>query len=44
MSDAAAAVYDQDGNPIQNALVDRDKDGKITQADRYVTDKSPNPD
>ena len=22
-------VYDQDGNPIQNALVDRDKDGKI---------------
>ena len=37
-------VYDQDGNPIQNALVDRDKDGKITQADRYVTDKSPNPD
>ena len=37
-------VYDQDGNPIQNALVDRDKDGKITQADRYMTDKSPNPD
>ena len=37
-------LYDQDGNPIQNALVDRDKDGKITQADRYMTDKSPNPD
>lgn len=37
-------VYDSNGKPIQNALVDRDKDGKITQADRYMTDKSPNPD
>ena len=37
-------VYDENGNPIQNALVDRDKDGKITQADRYMTNKSPNPD
>lgn len=37
-------VYDQNGNPIQNALVDRDKDGKITQADRYMTGKSPIPD
>ena len=37
-------VYDADGHPIQNALVDRDGDGQITQADRYITDKSPNPD
>ena len=37
-------VYDDQGNPIQNALVDRDQDGKITNADRYMTNKSPNPD
>lgn len=37
-------VYDADGRPIQNALVDRNKDGKISQADRYMTGKSPNPD
>lgn len=37
-------VYDADGNPIQNAFVDRDKDGKITDADRYMTGKSPTPD
>ena len=37
-------VYDQDGNPIQNALVDRDLDGQITNTDRYMTNKSPNPD
>ena len=37
-------VYDQDGNPIQNALVDRNKNGQIDQGDRYMTDKSPNPD
>ena len=37
-------VYDENGNPIQNALVDRDGDGEITNADRYMTNKSPNPD
>ena len=35
-------VYDSDGNPIQNALVDRDGDGSITDADRYISGKSPN--
>lgn len=37
-------VYDQNGNPIHDALVDRDGDGQITNADRYMTNKSPNPD
>ncbi len=37
-------VYDADGKPIQNALVDRNGDGKITDADRYMTGKSPIPD
>lgn len=37
-------VYDENGKPIQNALVDRDGDGEITNADRYMTNKSPNPD
>ena len=37
-------VYDSEGHPVQNALVDRDGDGTITQADRYMTGKSPNPD
>ena len=37
-------VYDPDGNPIQDAVVDRDGDGEITNADRYMTNKSPNPD
>ena len=37
-------MYDSEGHPIQNALVDRDGDGSITQADRYMTGKSPNPD
>lgn len=34
-------VYDADGKPIQNAFVDRNKDGQITEADRYLTHKSP---
>ena len=34
-------VYDENGNPIQNALVDRNGDGQITDADRYFTGKSP---
>ncbi len=37
-------VYDADGNAVENALVDRDGDGQITNADRYMTNKSPNPD
>ena len=37
-------AYDADGKPIQNAVVDRDGDGEITNADRYMTNKSPNPD
>ena len=36
-------VYDEQGEPIQNAVVDRNKDGEITQADQYFTDKSPMP-
>lgn len=35
-------VYDKNGTPIQNALVDRNKDGVITEADRYLA-KSPMP-
>lgn len=37
-------IYDASGNPIQNALVDRNDDGIITIEDRYITNKSPNPD
>lgn len=37
-------AYDADGNALENALVDRDGDGQITNADRYMTNKSPNPD
>ena len=36
--------YDADGNPIQNGFVDRSGDGKISEADRYYSDKSPAPD
>ena len=35
--------YDADGNPLQNEFVDRNKDGVITEADRYMTDKSVSP-
>ena len=34
-------VYDENGKPIQNAFVDRNNDGQITDADRYLTHKSP---
>lgn len=35
-------VYDENGNPIQNAFVDRNGDGQITEADKYlVHGKSP---
>jgi iron complex outermembrane receptor protein len=37
-------VYDPDGKPIQNALVDLNGDGLISPADRYMVDKSPDPD
>lgn len=37
-------VYDKDGNPVQNAVVDRNNDGQITDADRYMTGKSSMPD
>ena len=36
--------YDANGNPIQNGFVDRSGDGKISEADRYYSDKSPAPD
>ena len=35
-------VYDSEGRPVQNALVDRDGDGTITDNDRYISGKSPN--
>ncbi len=36
-------AYDENGKAIQNVLVDRDGDGKITESDRYVTGKSIQP-
>ena len=35
--------YDSSGKPIQNEFVDRNKDGSITEADRYMTGKSVTP-
>ena len=35
--------YDSSGRPIQNEFVDRNKDGSITEADRYMTGKSVTP-
>ncbi len=35
--------YDDDGRPLQNEFVDRNKDGIITEADRYMTGKSVSP-
>jgi iron complex outermembrane receptor protein len=37
-------VYGADGLPVQNAFVDRNKDGQITSADRYISGKKPAPD
>ncbi|MEE1099317.1 MAG: TonB-dependent receptor, partial [Alistipes sp.] len=37
-------LYDANGHPIQNAFVDRNKNGQIDQGDRYLTGKSPLPD
>ena len=36
-------VYDQDGHPIMNMLVDRSKNGSIGEEDRYLTGKSATP-
>ncbi|MCR4824632.1 MAG: SusC/RagA family TonB-linked outer membrane protein [Bacteroidales bacterium] len=36
-------AYDNAGKPIQNAFVDRDGDGMITDGDRYLSGKSPLP-
>ena len=36
-------LYDSNGNPVQNGLVDRNGDGEISPSDRYVTGYSPNP-
>ena len=35
-------LYDSAGNPVQNGFVDRDGDGVISAADRFVTGYSPN--
>ena len=37
-------LYDAESNPIQNAFVDRNKNGQLDQGDRYNTGKSPAPD
>lgn len=37
-------AYDENGNPLQNVFVDRNHDGVITEADRYLTDRNPVPD
>lgn len=33
-------AYDENGHPLENVLVDRNGDGQISDADRYVTGKS----
>lgn len=35
--------YDSAGNPVQNEFVDRNGDGEISEADRYMTGKSVSP-
>jgi iron complex outermembrane receptor protein len=37
-------LYDENGKPIQNGIADLNGDGKISEADRYMTEKSPMPD
>ena len=37
-------VYDADGNPIQNAIYDTNRNGQVDQEDRYNTGKSTLPD
>jgi len=36
-------LYDADGKPVHNAMVDRNNDGVINTTDRYVTGCSPTP-
>ncbi|MBR6002779.1 MAG: TonB-dependent receptor [Bacteroidales bacterium] len=36
-------LFDENGKPVENGLVDRDGDGRITDSDRYVTGYSPTP-
>ncbi len=36
-------LYDSEGNPVLNGLVDRNEDGIITEDDRYLTGASPTP-
>ena len=36
-------LYDADGKPVQNALVDRNGDGLVNTEDRYLTGCSPTP-
>ena len=40
---APQQIYDENGNPIQNALLDRDGDGEISLKDYRMTGKSPLP-
>lgn len=37
-------AYDENGKPLQNVFVDRNQDGVITEADRYLTNRDPAPD
>jgi iron complex outermembrane receptor protein len=37
-------VYDENGRPIQNALVDRNGDGVISPSDRYIVEHDPEAD
>jgi iron complex outermembrane receptor protein len=37
-------IYQPNGMPLQNAIVDRDEDGTITEADRYISEHKPAPD
>jgi iron complex outermembrane receptor protein len=37
-------LYKPDGMPLQNALVDRNNDGIITEADKYIPGMKPTPD
>ena len=37
-------AYDADGKPLMNTFVDRNKDGRITEDDKYITGRSATPD
>ena len=40
---APQQIYDENGDPVQNAIVDQDRDGEITLNDYRMTNKSPLP-